>query len=359
MRPAPVVSLDPETRRSLEATVRKPKAAVREVVRAQIILKAAEGLANTEIAAQLGLDVKTVGKWRRRFCKYGAAGLIDAPRSGRKPTHGPDVIEKILRTTLERKPRNRTHWSVRALAEELGIGKTTVWKVWRAHQIKPHLERTFKLSNDPDFVEKVRDVAGLHLNPPENALALSVDEKSRIQALDRTRPGLPMRKGRNGTRTHDYVRHGTCCLFAALNVVSGEVLARCEKRHRHQEYLRFLRQIDRTVSKDLDVHLIADNYATHRHSKVKRWLERHPRFQVHFIPTSSSWLNMVERFFAALTEDRLRRGVFRSVLELIAAIDEYIQNRNQAPKPFLWTKTADEIIAKVAPLHGIIQNTTD
>ena len=243
------------------------------------------------------------------------------------------------------------------MADAMGVGKTFVNTVWRANQLKPHLTKTFKLSNDKEFIKKLRDVVGLYMSPPENALVLCVDEKSQIQALDRTQPGLPMNKGRNGTMTHDYVRHGTCCLFAALNVLSGDVLAQCEKRHRHQEYLGFLRHIDKSTPRDLDLHLIVDNYCTHKHHKVVTWLEKHPRFHVHFIPTSSSWLNMVERFFGKITEERIRRGVFKSVLQLTQAIHDYIEAHNRDPKPFVWTKTADEIIGKLEPVYRLANKT--
>ena len=243
------------------------------------------------------------------------------------------------------------------MAKAVGVGKTTVGKVWKAHRLKPHLEKTFKLSHDKHFTAKLKDVIGLYMNPPEKALVLSVDEKSQIQALDRTQPGLPLKPGRNGTRTHDYIRHGTCCLFAALNAQTGEVLARCEKRHRHQEYLRFLRLIDKTTSKQLQVHLILDNYATHKHLKVKEWLKKHPRFHPHFIPTSSSWLNMVERFFGKITAERIRRGAFKSVLELTEAIHSYIETHNRNPKPYVRTKTAEEIIDKLKPVYQMTNNT--
>jgi len=267
------------------------------------------------------------------------------------------MIEQIVARAIAEKPPNRTHWSTRAMADAVGVGKTTVSRVWRTHQIKPHLERTFKLSNDKHFTEKLRDVVGIYLNPPENSLVFCVDEKSQIQALDRTQPGLPMKRGRNGTRTHDYLRHGTCCLFAAFNVLTGEVLARCENRHRHREYLEFLRQIDQATPPELDLHLIADNYCTHKHHRVIAWLEKHPRIHVHFIPTSSSWLNLVERFFGKITDERIRRGVFRSVLELTTAIHDYIEAHNRKPKPFVWVKTADEILAKLEPVAKLLNKT--
>ncbi len=350
MRRAPEISLTEEERRVLSATARSGTAAARDVCRARIVLKAAEGIDNITIAAQVGTDKSSVGRWRRRFAARRMDGLCDHPRKGRPTVHGPEKVEEIVGRALSERPRNRTHWSTRAMAEATGVSRSTVSRVWRANDIKPHLESAFKLSNDKHFTEKLRDVVGLYLNPPDHALVLCVDEKSQIQALDRTQPGLPMKPGKNGTRTHDYVRHGTCCLFAALNVMTGEVMAQIEQRHRHQEYLRFLRLIDKSTPRDLDLHLIADNYCTHKHHKVVAWLEKHPRFHVHFIPTSSSWLNLVERFFGKITDERIRRGVFRSVIELIAAIHEYIETHNQNPKPFIWTKDAEAILAKLEPI---------
>jgi transposase len=341
----------------LAETARSTTAASRDVLRARIALKAEAGLESREIAVAVGTSANTVGKWRRRLAADGVAGLRDAPRPGREPVYDTPKLDEIVARALSEKPAHRTHWSTRAMAETVGVGRTKVSQVWRQHHIKPHLERTFKLSNDKHFTEKLRDVVGVYLNPPEHALVFCVDEKSQIQALDRTQPGLPMKKGRNGTRTHDYVRHGTCCLFAALNVLSGEVLAQCETRHRHQEYLKFLRRIDESAPGELDVHLIADNYCTHKHHKVLAWLKKHPRFHVHFIPTSSSWLNLVERFFGKITDERIRRGVFRSVLELIEAIHDYIDAHNQNPKPFVWVKTADEILAKLEPIAALLNKT--
>jgi transposase len=325
---------------------------VRDVLRSRIVLLAAAGNSNQQIASQLGIHRHSVALWRQRFAQQGLKGLKEKSGRGRKRLYTVDSVEKIIDATLSSKPRNATHWSTRTLAASVGTSHSTVQRIWSAHQIKPHLLRTFKLSKDPHFIEKLRDVVGLYLDPPEHALVLSVDEKSGIQALDRTQPGLPLKKGRCGTMTHDYKRHGTTTLFAALNVLEGEVIGSCMKRHRHQEFLKFLQLIDRRTPAELDLHLIIDNYATHKHAKVKEWLARHPRFHFHFIPTSSSWLNAVERFFAELTEKRLRRGIFRSVLDLIEAIDAYLEERNQDPKPFLWTKTADEILDKLAPVYA-------
>ncbi len=357
MRVAPKVVLTESERQMLTATARSTTASARDVLRARIALGTESGARNSAIAESVGVSANTVGKWRRRFAAHGVAGLQDAPRPGRSPVHASSKAEEIVARALAEKPAHRTHWSTRAMAEAVGVGRTMVSQVWRAHGIKPHLERTFKLSNDKHFTEKLRDVVGIYLSPPEHAVVFCVDEKSQIQALDRTQPGLPMKKGRNGTRTHDYVRHGTCCLFAALNVLTGEVLARCESRHRHQEYLRFLRQIDSSTPAHLDLHLIADNYCTHKHHKVTAWLARHPRVHVHYIPTSSSWLNMVERFFGKITDERIRRGVFRSVIELIEAIHDYIEAHNRDPKPFVWVKTADEILAKIEPIATLLNKT--
>jgi len=347
---------DPE-RRKLTEIARSTTVAARDVLRARIALKAEAGLENREIADLVGTSANTVGKWRRRLASLGVAGLRDSPRPGRKPVYEASKVDEIVAKALAEKPAHRTHWSTRAMAETVGVGRTMVSQVWRQHKIKPHLESTFKLSNDKHFTEKLRDVVGIYLNPPEHSLVFCVDEKSQIQALDRTQPGLPMKKGRNGTRTHDYVRHGTCCLFAALNVLTGEVLARCETRHRHQEYLKFLRLIESSTPPKLDLHLIADNYCTHKHHKVAAWLAKHPRVHVHYIPTSSSWLNLVERFFGKITDERIRRGVFRSVLELIEAIHDHIEAHNRNPKPFVWVKTADEILAKLEPIAALLNKT--
>jgi len=354
MRKAIAINLTPEEQANLESTVRSAVAAVRDVQRARIVLQAAAGKENREIAAQMGLSMHTVSLWRRRFAEKGLSGLRDRAGRGRRQTYGPETVAAVVETTLTTTPDNATQWSTRTLARRAGLSHVTVHRIWRAHQLKPHLVKTFKLSTDPHFSEKLRDVVGLYLNPPEHALVLSVDEKSGVQALDRSQPGLPLKKGRCGTLTHDYKRHGTTTLFAALEVLEGEVIGACLPRHRHQEFLKFLNLIDRSTPMDLDLHLILDNYATHKHQKVKEWLVRHPRFHLHFIPTSSSWLNVVEGFFAELTIKRLRRGVFRSVLQLIQAIDAYLEEYNQNPKPFCWTKTADEILDKLAPIYRMV-----
>ena len=326
------------------------------MLRANIILMSADGKDGKTIAAKLNTNKNTVTLWRKRFAENGLEGLKDSPGRGRKRVHGPQKVEEIIETTINSKPRNATHWSIRSMAAHAEVSHTTIRRVWNAHKIKPHLLRTFKLSNDKKFVEKLRDVVGLYLNPPEHAIVLCVDEKTQIQALDRTQPGLPIKRGRCGTMTHDYKRNGTTTLFAALNVLNGKVIGTCTKKHRHQEYLKFLRRIKKEVPKGFDIHLIVDNYSTHKHEKVKAWLEKNKRFQVHFIPTSSSWLNLVERFFGELTSKRIRRDVFRSVDELIDAIYEYLEKHNENPKPFVWTKTADEILEKLSPLYEARDN---
>ncbi len=346
------INLSPEELAKLVALTRAKVAALRDVRRARIILMSAQGCANREIASKLEISPNSVSTWRRRFVQEGLAGLQERSGRGRRRTYGPDMVEAVINTTLTTTPKAATHWSARSLAKQLGVSHASVQRIWAAHQIKPHLCKTFKLSKDKHFAEKVRDVVGLYLNPPEHALVLSVDEKTSIQALDRSQPGLPLKKGRCGTMTHDYKRCGTTTLFAALNVLEGTVIHTCMNRHRHQEFLKFLRLINRSTPKGLDLHLIVDNYATHKHANVKEWLAKHPRFHLHFIPTSSSWLSMVERCFRDLTEKRLRRGIFRSVMSLVSAIDEYLEALNDNPKPFTWTKTADEILNKLAPLYA-------
>ena len=348
MRVAPPVVLSTEDREHLERLARGRKLSARVVERARIVLLAAEGKQNQEIAKVCRVTRRTVGVWRRRFVEKGIAGILkDAPRAGRRRSISDEVIREIVRITTQETPPARTHWSTRNLAKKMGLSPSTIGRVWRRQGLKPHLTRSFKLSRDPKFLEKLDDVIGLYLNPPEHALVFSVDEKSQIQALDRTQPGLPLVRGRAGTMTHDYKRHGTTTLFTALNTLDGTVIGTCMPQHRHQEWIKFLELIDRETPKDKEIHLIADNYATHKHPKVQKWLERHPRFKVHFTPTSASWLNMVERFFRDLTQNRLRRGVFRSVGELIAAIQEYLACHNEAPKPFIWTKTSRDILEKV------------
>ena len=317
--------------------------------RCRVVLLSAEGNKHEQIAAALGISRQKASRWRARFVELGRAGLEnDAPGRGRKTVYGAPMQALIVEKTLRSRPPRATQWSQRSLAKALGLSDSTVGRVWRAHGLKPHLIRSFKVSNDPRFAEKLEDVIGLYLNAPEHALVLCCDEKSQVQALDRTQPGLPLKKGRAGTMTHDYVRHGTTTLFAALNVADGTLIGQCQDRHRHQEWLKFLKQIDAETPADRDLHLILDNYATHKHPKVKKWIEKHPRFHLHFTPTSASWLNMVERFFRDLTVNRLRRGVFRSVPELVAALEKYMAQHNRDPKPFIWTAKANDILAKVA-----------
>ena len=319
------------------------------VWRSQIVLMWSDGAGVTTIVRALKKTKKTAYRWRDRYLASGVDGLArDASRPGRKKPLDATMIARVVEMTLRDKPAAATHWSARTLAKAAGLSHRSVQRIWAAHGLKPHLTKTFKLSNDKQFVDKVVDVVGLYLAPPDNALVLSVDEKSQIQALDRTQPGLPMKKGRAGTMTHDYKRHGTTTLFAALDVATGKVIGQCMKRHRHQEWLKFLRTVDRGTPKALDLHLIADNYATHKHPVVKAWLAKHPRFHMHFTPTSGSWLNQVERFFGLITEKRIRRGVFKSVGELEIAIQDYLDNHNANPKPFVWTKSAVDILEKVA-----------
>lgn len=349
MRVAPKIELTPAQESLLTKTAKSTSVSVRFAQRARIVLLAAQGLQDIEIAEQVGVSRQLSSRWRKRFLQFGIEGLEkDAPRPGRWKKFSRQKVSAIVRKTLEQKPANATHWSTRTMAEAAGVSERTVRRIWKTHGLKPHLSRTFKLSNDKRFAEKLEDIVGLYLNPPEHALVLSCDEKSQIQALDRTQPGLPLKKGRAETMTHDYKRNGTTTLFAALNTLDGSVIGTHMNRHRHQEWLKFLKLIDAQTPKEKDLHLIVDNYATHKHAKVKSWLAKHPRFHIHFTPTSASWLNMVERFFRDLTEKRLRRGVFKSVLQLTDAITEYIRKHNMAPNPFIWTATATDILEKVS-----------
>jgi len=349
MRVAPTIELSSEQRAALEARTRARRASARSVERAWIILLAAESRQNLEIAERLQITPAKVARWRARFLSDGLAAIDqDAPRSGRPRTITAAQERAIVRKTTHETPPQTTHWSTRTMAAATGWSEHSIRRIWHRHGLKPHLTRTFKLSRDPAFAEKVEAIVGLYLNPPEHALVLCADEKSQIQALDRTQPGLPLKRGRCGTMTHDYKRHGTATLFAALNTLDGSVISMCDDRHRHQEWLKFLRVIDDVTPADKDLYLIVDNASTHKHAKVQRWLARHPRFHVYFTPTSSSWLNMVERFFRDLTQRRLRRGVFRGVEELIMAIGDYVDQHNEQPKPFIWTASAKDILAKVA-----------
>ena len=355
MKSAPRIILTDEQRQTLTRWSRGRSTPVRPMQRAKIVLLAAEGTMNKDLAAQLGIMPNTVGHWRARFAAGGLGAIEkDAPRGGRKPRKRDAVAQRILEKTTRERPANATHWSGRTLAAALGVDKSMVWRVWQANNLKPHLARTFKVSNDPHFVEKMVDVVGLYLNPPEHAIVFCVDEKSQIQALDRTQPGLPLKKGRCGTMTHDYKRNGTTTLFAALNVAEGRLIGTCLPRHRHQEFIKFLKLLDQEAPADLDLHLIVDNYATHKHPKVKSWLKRHKRFHMHFTPTSSSWLNLVERWFREITLKRLRRATFRSVSKLEAAIEVFIDAHNADPKPLVWTAEVKDILPKIARAHAAL-----
>ena len=346
--PTPPLEVSDGQREILESLSKSLAAPHREVTRARALLLAAEGVANTAIAARLEVSPNSVAAWRDRFSEEGLAKIGRVrPGRGRKPLIPAEKIDEIVRLTQESKPEGETHWSCRSMAKASGVSPATVQRVWSARGLKPHLVKTFKLSNDKAFEEKLIDVVGLYLNPPEKAVVLCMDEKSQIQALDRTQPSLPMKKGRAGTMTHDYKRNGTTTLFAALNVLTGVVIGQCLPRHRNEEFLKFLRRIDKEVPKALQVHVILDNYGTHKHPNVTAWLAKHPRFQLHFTPTSSSWLNLVERWFREITDKAIRRGVFPSVPDLIAAIEDYLKANNENPEPFVWTATAQAILEKV------------
>jgi len=348
MRVAPAVELNPQQREVLEQRSRARSLPARVVERARIVLLAAEGKQNKEIGEQLGISVQKAARWRARFLELGVEGLEkDAPRPGRTPKISKQAVARIVRMTTQEKPPNATHWSTRTMARAAGVSKASVARIWQQHGLKPHRVETFKLSRDPQFAEKLEAIVGLYLNPPEHALVLCCDEKSQMQALDRTQPSLPLKRGRAGTMTHDYKRNGVATLFAALNILDGSVIGVCQERNRHQQWLWFLRHIDAVTPADKQLHLILDNASTHKHEKVQRWLKRHPRFHFHFTPTSSSWLNMVERFFRDLTQNRLRRGVFRDIPELVEAVEGYIDKHNDAPAPFIWTKSAQDILEKV------------
>jgi transposase len=345
MRVAPEIILSDDERTELEKLVRSKLSSVRLAQRARIVLLAADGIQNKDIAQQLDVGRVQVSRWRVRYAQSRLSGIErDLPRGA--PPAKVDVA-RLVELTTQTKPKAATHWSTRTMAAELGVSAASVSRHWRANGLKPHVVRGFKVSRDPQFVEKLEDIVGLYMSPPEHALVFCCDEKSQVQALDRTQPGLPLKKGRAETMTHDYKRNGTTTLFAALNVLDGKVIGQCQQHHTHAEWLTFLKKIDRETPKDKTLHLIADNYATHKHPVVQAWLEKHPRFNMHFTPTSASWLNMVERFFRDITIGRLRRGVFTSVSELIGAINEYIAHHNTKPKPFIWTKSARDILQKV------------
>jgi|SRR5262245_5543546 len=348
-RPKIPLTLTADEQAKLHSWANRPTSAQRLALRSRIVLTCAEGLDNKEVARRLRVTPQTVGKWRGRFLEDRLEGLTDEPRPGAPRSLTDAQVEEVITRTLESKPDNATHWSTRSMAQRTGLSQSAVVRIWHAFGLKPHLSETFKLSTDPFFIEKGRDVVGLYLSPPERALVLCVDEKSQVQALDRTQALLPLGPGQAERRTHDYERHGTTSLFAALDVATGQVIGKCYRRHRQQEFVRFLEEIDAAVPKEerLEIHLVMDNYGTHKAPRVKRWLQRHPRYVVHFTPTSGSWLNQVERFFGQLTEKRLRRGVFRSVVALEAAIKDYLEQHNQHPKPFVWTATAELIFSKL------------
>ena len=346
-RTACPVNLTPHARDQLEQWATAHTTPQQVALRCRIVLAAGRGEDNVTIALETDVDVKTVALWRKRFAAAGAESLWHvAPGRGRKALYGPEKIKAIVEATLHTKPRGKTQWSCRDMAQAQGVGKSMVSDIWRSHNLKPHRVKNFKLSRDAHFVEKLSDVVGLYLNPPEQAIVLCVDEKTQIQALDRTQPGLPLKKGRLGTMTHDYKRNGTTCLFAALEVLQGKVIGECHGRHRHQEFLKFLRRLDREFPGEVPLHLIMDNYGTHKHPNVQAWLKRHRRFHFHFTPTSGSWLNLVERWFAELTSKAVRRGAFSSVDDLHRAISEFLEAWNEQPKPFVWTATFDSILAK-------------
>ena len=349
MRVAKPITLTDDERAVLTKWSRGRSTSARLVLRAKIVLRAAAGMENADIAAELGCTRRTVGTWRNRFVEGRTEVLKqDAPRSGRTPSVRTDKEAEIVRRTTQETPANATQWSTRTMAQAVGVSKDTVRRVWRDNGLKPHRTKSFKVSNDPRFAEKLVDVVGLYLNPPEHALVLSCDEKSQIQALDRTQKSLPLFPGRLKTQTHDYKRNGTTTLFAAIELANGKIIAECMPRHRHQEWIRFLKKIDQETPSHLALHLIVDNYATHKHPKVKNWLKRHKRFHIHFIPTSSSWLNVIERWFRDITCNRIRNGVFKSVAQLQQAIRDYIDHHNANPKTFIWSRKAEDILEKVA-----------
>lgn len=357
-RPKPVLTLTDDEREKLQSWARRGTTAQRLALRAKIILACVEHPLNKDVAKRLRVRAATVGKWRSRFLARRLDGLTDEPRPGAPRKISDAAVEAVVTRTLETKPRNATHWSTRDMARVSGLSQTAIVRIWHAFGLKPHRTKTFKLSSDPYFVEKVRDIVGLYLNPPDKALVLCIDEKSQVQALDRTQPLLPLAPGQVERRTHDYVRHGTTSLFAALDVATGKVIGTCSRRHRQQEFLRFLQHIDATISKPagLTVHLIMDNYGTHKAPSIKRWLQKHPEYQLHFTPTSSSWLNQVERFFAKITEKRIRRGAFRSVKALEQAITDYLHEHNKNPRPFVWIADADTILERVTRVCARISN---
>ena len=349
MRTSRRLSVSEAHREELERLSHAPTTEQRVALRVRIVLLSGEGLSTGEICERLATTTPTVTRWRVRYEREGVRGLLkDAPRAGRLRTISKAQVAEIVRKTQQEKPAGATHWSTRTLAPAVGVSAATVGRIWRAHGLKPHRVKRFKLSTDPQFIAKLKDIVALYVAPPEKAVVFSVDEKSQIQALDRTQPGLPMKKGRAGTMTHDYKRNGTTTLFAALNVATGEVINECMPRHRHDEFLVFLKKIERQTDKTLDLHIIADNYATHKHPEVKAWLAKHPRVHIHFTPTSASWVNLVERFFAEITDKAIRRGVFKNVRELEAAIESFIEARNRNPRPYVWTASVANILEKIS-----------
>lgn len=352
---APALALTPAQRTELRRITGYPGTPQAIVLRCRVVIGASQGTANNELARQLSTSLPTVLLWRRRFMEHGLLGILeDKPRPGRPRSLTPEKEAAIVEATRGTKPRNATHWSVRSMARHQGVSSATVQRIWKAYHLQPHRVEHFKFSTDPEFVSKVRDIVGLYLNPPDKALVFSVDEKSQIQALDRTQPILPLRPGLPERQTHDYERHGTTTLFAALNVLDGTVIGQCQPRHRHQEFLRFLDRLEAAVDPMLAVHIILDNYGTHKHPRVKTWFAAHPRYHVHFTPTGSSWLNQIERWFAEITAKRIRRGTFLSVKELMHAIEGYIRENNKNPKPFVWTATAKSILKKLKKYKEIL-----
>ena len=357
MRTGVTVHLDPSDRKRVQAIINDRNSPQKHVWRAKIVLATADGLGTAAIMSRAGVSKTAVWRWQERFMAEGVAGLLRAKtRPARVPKLADEVAERIVALTLGEPPGETTQWTGRAMADVAGVSLTSVQRIWKAFGLAPHRMRTFKLSNDPKFAAKVRDIVGLYVDPPAHALVLSIDEKSQIQALDRTQPGLPMKKGRAGTMTHDYKRHGVTTLFAAFNVLDGKVIGRCMQRHRHQEFIRFLNTVERQVAPDKAIHVILDNYATHKHAKVVEWLGRHPRWTFHFTPTSASWLNAVEGFFAILSKQRLKRGVFKGVVDLQAAINRFLIDHNLKPKPFVWKADPEKIIAAAARGHQTLES---
>jgi len=346
-RPKKSLVVSPEEHEKLQQWARRPKTAQRLALRSRIVLACGEGFSNQAVARQCGVSTHTVGKWRERFRTARLEGLADEPRPGAPREISDSQVEEVITRTLESTPSQATHWSTRSMARATKLSHMAVARIWRAFSLQPHRTESFKLSSDPFFVEKVRDIVGLYLNPPDHAVVLCVDEKSQVQALDRTRPVLPLRPGLAERQTHDYIRHGTTSLFAALEVATGQVIGQCQRRHRAQEFLKFLEKVDGQLQAEPEVHLVMDNYGTHKTPKVKRWFARRPRYHLHFTPTSASWLNQVERFFAEITRRRIRRGTFTHVRELEQAIHDYLKHHNRKPKPFVWTATANIILGKV------------